>query len=164
MMNEETLHRGQRWLENLLVLAKLPASVEADDSMYETEGSCWLTIDVEVLSPEQIQTLIGSKGEVLDAIQYLANTTLNLGQPEAQQSAYTIELNNYRRQRQAELQAIAEESAQKVLETGEEVEIAALSSAERRQVHTLLKSYETLETYSKGKEPDRRLVIRRLEA
>jgi spoIIIJ-associated protein len=38
--------------------------------------------------------------------------------------------------------------------------MAALSAAERRQVHTYLKDYEDLETYSRGKEPDRRLVVR----
>ena len=46
------------------------------------------------------------------------------------QCAYTIELNGYRARRQVELEAIAQAAAQQVRETGEEYEIASLSSAE----------------------------------
>jgi spoIIIJ-associated protein len=55
---------------------------------------------------------------------------------------------------------MAENAAQQVRMTGKEYEMKSLSSAERRQVHTLLKDCPDLETYSRGKEPDRRLVVR----
>ena len=35
-----------------------------------------------------------------------------------------------------------------------------LSSAERRQIHNLLKDMEDMETESRGQEPDRRLVVK----
>ena len=54
-----------------------------------------------------------------------------------------------------------EQVAQQVRQTGEEVEMKSLSSAERRQIHTFLKDAEDLETESRGQEPDRRLVVRR---
>jgi spoIIIJ-associated protein len=162
-MDESQLQRGQKWLEKLLELASLPATVGTDSEQMEQEGSYWLVIDSAPLTSEQVETLIGADGAVLDAVQYLANTTLNLGQPEGQQCAYTVELNGYRARRQAELQAMAEQAAVKVRETGEEFEMVALSSAERRQVHTFLKSFEDLETYSRGREPDCRLVVRRLQ-
>ncbi|MBD0363233.1 MAG: RNA-binding protein, partial [Coleofasciculus sp. C3-bin4] len=123
--------------------------------------SYWLTIDQTKLTPEQIQTLIGPEGAALDAIQYLANSILNLGQDEGQQAAYTIELDGYRTRRQEELWAMASHAAQQVRETGEEFEMKSLSSAERRQVHTFLKECDDLETQSQGQEPDRRLVVRR---
>ncbi|MGF1674876.1 MAG: R3H domain-containing nucleic acid-binding protein, partial [Rivularia sp. (in: cyanobacteria)] len=47
-----------------------------------------------------------------------------------------------------------------VRNTGREVEVKSLSSAERRQVHTLLKEFEDLESFSQGKEPHRHLVVR----
>jgi spoIIIJ-associated protein len=159
-MDEHQVQQGQRWLEELLQLAGLPLQVSADMSKHASEGSCWLTIDHVTLTQEQIQALIGADGSTLDAIQYLANTTLNLGQPEDHQTAYTIELAGYRLRRQAELQAMAEEAAMQVRDTGEEYEMNALSAAERRQVHTYLKAFDDLETYSRGREPDRRLVVR----
>lgn len=161
MDTEHQLQRGQDWLEQLLKLSALPCPVQLDETRLDAEGSCWLIVDSTPLTPEQIQTLIGDHGSVLDAIQYLANTTLNLGQPTEQQQAYTVELDGYRARRQVELQSMAEEAARQVRDVGEEYELASLSAAERRQVHTFLKVFEDLETYSRGKEPDRRLVVRR---
>lgn len=156
------MQRGQHWLEQFLNLSSLPTSVKATlEEPQEDKPSCWLTIDQTKLTSEQIQTLIGLDGSVIDAIQYLANSILNLGQEDTQQAAYTIELDGYRIRRQAELRAMAEYAAKKVRETGEEFELKSLSSAERRQVHTFLKECDDLETQSRGQEPDRRLVVRR---
>ncbi|MCD8485419.1 MAG: RNA-binding protein [Desertifilum sp.] len=162
-MPENQMQRGQQWLEQLLQQIGLPAAVSPQMQTLNPElESCWLTIDSQPLTPEQIQLLIGAEGTVLDSIQYLANTILNIGQPPEAQQAYTIELNGYRARRQAELQRLAVEAAEQVRATGVEFEMKSLSSAERRQVHTFLKVYEDIETESRGREPDRRLVVRRL--
>lgn len=162
MISNQPMQRGQQWLEELLRLSKLPAVVQAtdEDKTPDDRASYWLTINQTNLTPQQIQILIGEDGATLDAIQYLVNSILNLGQSDAEQAAYTIELNGYRRQRQEELQALANHAAQQVRETGKEFELKSLSSAERRQVHTFLKECEDLETQSRGQEPDRRLVVR----
>lgn len=162
-MSDQLMHRGQEWLEQFLRLSQLPAQVQVIDNTQSLDDkpNYWLTIESTQLTPEQIQTLTGPQGEVIDAIQYLANSILNLGQGEDEQAAFTIELNGYRLRRQAELQALAEHAAQQVRETGEEFEMKSLSSAERRQVHTFLKECADLETHSRGQEPDRRLVVRR---
>ncbi|MEB3339050.1 MAG: R3H domain-containing nucleic acid-binding protein [Leptolyngbyaceae bacterium] len=171
--------RGQLWLEKLLHLMGVSSSVKAESQAAsepdltpaqaeagesQSVASCWLTIDETLLQPEQIQLLTGSEGAVLDAMQYLANTILNLGQERSHQKAYTLELDGYRARRLAELMAMAEQAAEQVRQTGQEVELKSLSSAERRQVHTLLQADTELETYSRGREPDRRLVIRRVQS
>ncbi len=158
-MIDQQSQRGKEWLEKLLQLIGIPAGVKIAE--VEDEQSDWLIIDETNLTPEQIEILIGQKkGEAIDAIQYLANTLLNIGiEPELQRS-FTVELNGYRVRRQAQLRALAEKVARQVRQTGEKVEIKALSSAERRQVHTFLKDSEDLETESRGQEPDRRLVVR----
>ncbi|AFZ31494.1 single-stranded nucleic acid binding R3H domain-containing protein [Gloeocapsa sp. PCC 7428] len=162
------MQRGQVWLESLLQLMGVSPSVEAHLEANQIEGAgepdnYWLTIDNTKLTPEQIEILIGSEGSVLDAIQYLANATLNLNQSPADQASYTVELDGYRVRRQAEVQAIAQAAAEQVRASGQEVEIKSLSSAERRQVHTFLKTFPDLETFSKGKEPHRHLVVRQLQ-
>jgi len=158
-MSEHQIDRGKEWLESLLEISGVPSTVDLSDRRSNDEGSCWLIINSEAMQPEQINQFIGDRGAVLDAIQYLANTTLNLNQVESDQCAYTVELNGYREQRCAELEALANEAMQHVRETGEEYEISSLSAAERRQVHTMLKDFDEFETYSKGREPDRRLVV-----
>lgn len=163
MSSNPTLQRGQQWLEEFLQLSKLPAVVQVRDEEIPDDDrpSYWLTIEQTKLTPEQIQILTGPDGAALDALQYLANSILNQGQDEQQQAVYTVELNGYRLQRQEELRELANQAAQKVRETGEDVELRSLSSAERRQVHTFLKECEDLETQSQGQEPDRHLVVRR---
>jgi len=154
---------GVEWLESLLTQQGLPAKVAASSVDDEFGASCWLTIDETALTAEQVEGLLGERGAVLDAIQYLANTTLNLGRSPDEQQPYTVELAGHRAKRKAELKALAAEAAEKAQATGEEFEMVALSSAERRQVHHFLKAYEGLETFSRGKEPDRRLVVRQLQ-
>jgi spoIIIJ-associated protein len=158
-MGEQALATGVDWLTALLAMQGLTAKVTA--AMIEDEAgySCWLTIDETSLSSEQVQVLIGEGGSVLDSIQYLANTTLNLGKAEGEQQAFTIELAGYRARRLQELKAMAAEAAEQVLETGKEYELKGLSSAERRQLHHFLKAQDGLTTFSRGKEPDRRLVV-----
>ncbi len=177
-MSQDGKHLGKQWLQELLRLAGMPANVLVEPQVdlatklalaseaVRVDGldNCWLTIDETHLSPEQVAILLGPESTVLDAIQYLANTLLNLGQAEGQQCAYTIELNGYRSARLAELIAMVEQAAEQVNQTGKEIELKALSSAERRQVHTLVKAYPGLETYSRGREPDRRLVIQKSQA
>jgi spoIIIJ-associated protein len=160
-MDEQQVQDGQKWLVELLQLSGLPTQVRAELNKVELEESCWLTLDADhTLTPEQVQALTGAQGAALDALQYLANTTLNMGRGEGEQLAFTLELNGYRVQRQAELKELSDRAAQTVRETQEEYEMSALSAAERRLVHTYLKSFDDLDTYSRGREPDRRLVVR----
>lgn len=156
---QSPMQRGQQWIEQLLTLLRIESSVTTQ----EQEDSFWLTIDEKNLTPEQIEILTGPNGQVLDAIQYLLNTTLNIAQPTEVQASYTIELNQYRVRREAVLREMVAQAVQTVQETGEAYEMKGLSSAERRQVHNLLKDYEDLESFSRGQEPDRRLVVHRRE-
>lgn len=166
-MSEISMQRSEQWLTQLLQLTGISTNVQANFEPAPTIGavsqepdSYWLTIDDTNLMPEQIRILIGTGGSVLDAMQYLANSVLNLDQLEPEQGSYTIELNGYRVRRQAEISALARTAAQEVRFSGREVEIRSLSSAERRQVHSFLKEFPDLETFSRGKEPHRNLVVR----
>ncbi|MCT7962471.1 RNA-binding protein [Laspinema sp. D1] len=156
---QSPMQRGQQWIEQLLTLLRIESSVTTQ----EQEDSFWLTIDEKNLTPEQIEILTGPNGQVLDAIQYLLNTTLNIAQPTDVQASYTIELNQYRVRREAVLREMVAKAVETVQETGEAYEMKGLSSAERRQIHNLLKDYEDLESFSRGQEPDRRLVVHRRE-
>ena len=159
---DEAMEKSISWLETLLKLQGIQTTVSGAQTTGDLgDDSYWLTIDTAVLSEDQISGLIGDRGRSLDSMQYLANTILNMGCEQDKQHSYTIEINGYRKQRQAELKALAEEAAQEVLENGAaEHEVKGLSSAERRQVHGLLSQYEALETFSRGREPHRHLVVK----
>ncbi len=159
---DEQIQRGQKWLETLLQLMGVSATVNL--GRIEENGekilSSWLTIDEKSLNAKTIENLTGQKGETIDAIQYLANVLLNINTEEGTQRFFTVELNGYRIRRQAELMAIAQRAADKVRVTGVSEEIRFLSSVERRQIHSFLEKSGDLSTESQGNEPDRRLVIK----
>jgi spoIIIJ-associated protein len=159
-----TDRRGQQWLEKLLLLAGLKTSVSIAPAAVFNQANPlsehWLVIETQDLTPQQIQTAIGKDGITIDAIQYLANSILNINQPPEEQAAYTVEINGYRLQRLAALTEMAEQAARTVRETGQEFMMKPLSAAERRQVHTMLEDAPDLETFSRGQEPDRRLVVK----
>ncbi|MDJ0845330.1 protein jag [Crocosphaera sp.] len=153
---------GKEWLENLLTLMGFPTSVKVEYRENELEGTteCWLIIDETQLLPEKTLMLLGEKGEGLDAIQYLANTLINLTVDSVDQQGFTIELNGYRLERLQQLKTLTEDIAEKVRQTGQEVEMTALSSAERRQIHSFFKNVADIATESRGQEPNRRLIVK----
>lgn len=166
-MKQISMQHGEQWLTNLLLLSGISAQVKANvetnpafEPEITTRESYWLTIDEANLTPEQMRVLIGPSASVIDSIQYLANSVLNLNQPEENQTSYTVELNGYRVKREAEIRNLAETAAAEVRFSGREVEIKSLNAAERRQVHNLLERFSDLETFSRGKEPHRHLVVR----
>lgn len=155
------IEAGVSWLEQLLALQGMDAKVSSEERNGELgDDSYWLTIETDSLSDGQVEALIGSRGQVLDSMQYLANATLNMGRDQSEQHSYTLEINGYRQKRQGELKAMSDEAAEKVKASGEEFEMKGLSAAERRQVHGLLGEYEGLETFSRGREPERHLVVK----
>ncbi|MGY2727540.1 Jag family protein [Thermostichus sp. OS-CIW-26] len=165
--------RARQWLQQVLAAMGIPAAVRVVGEVLEIEASS--------LTPAQKRLLLAKAPPlpspssrdspqeedrspvVLDALQYLANTLLNLNQPEDQQQPYILDLDGYRQRRLQELKVLVAAAVEKVRATGREYEFPDLSAAERRQIHTLLNdpAYADLETFSRGKEPDRRLVIRR---
>jgi len=159
-MSKELLEQGQQWLEKLLQLCQMPSIVTGEErsDTLDSEVSYWLTIEAGNI--EQIQALIGPGGNVIDAIQYLVNASLNRNQEPDSSIYYTVEISNYRQQRLQKLREIGLQAAEQVRTSGAEAEIRALSSVDRRQLHHLLQDFPEIETHSHGQEPDRRLIVR----
>ena len=157
----DRIQSGKEWLEQLLDAMYLNAEVNTAgfETVSADSDSNWLNINGSNFTPEQKDKLIGNKGEGIDAIQYLANTILNLDLDSEEQCSYVIELDGYRVRRNQELETLTQEAIEKVRETGQEVEIPNLSAAERKQIHSLLESIEGLKSQSRGQEPNRNLVI-----
>ncbi len=155
----ESIQSSQQWLEKLLTLMGFTAQIQVKSKEEASVSSDWLIIDHNKLTSEEIETLIGPEGKTLDAIQYLANSQLNLEVDDAEGSSLTVELNNYRLERNSKLQSLAEASAQEVRDTGKEVATPPLSAADRKQIHHLLQDVEDVVTQSQGEEPERYVVV-----
>jgi spoIIIJ-associated protein len=159
---ESQLKLAKQWLEDLLKLMNLPATVSTEEftKIATDSNSLWLNINTTDLTSEQIASTIGENGENIDAIQYLANTILNLNLDAEAQRSFTIEIDGYRVQRYHELESLVSETVNQVRQTGGEIEVPGLSSAERKQIHTLLQDSADLASESRGQEPNRVLVVK----
>lgn len=152
--------RGKQWVEEVLTLMSLPAEVGV--LAEEQAESLWLRIEERDFTPEQRQVMVGAGGSSLDAIQFLANTLLNIHAAPEEQHSYTIEFAGYRQRRQQELRDLADAALDYVRSTRQEYVFDPMSSAERRYVHTILSVHEDVQTESRGREPERRLVVQAL--
>jgi spoIIIJ-associated protein len=101
--------------------------------------------------------LIGRKGETLNAIQFIASLIVN----KARESKIrlTLDVEEYRKQRENALVELANRLSDKVKKTRKNVVMRPMSSHERKVVHTVLQNDPQITTYSLGDEPNRKVVI-----
>jgi spoIIIJ-associated protein len=113
------------------------------------------TIDA---SGENISQLIGKHGRTLDALQFLLNIIANKKLTE-KKVKLVLDVQGYRDQRQKGLIRLANRMCRKAMESGRQVELEPMSTVDRRTIHLTLKDNTGVETFSKGVEPLRRVVI-----
>jgi len=111
-----------------------------------------------ILSGEHMGTLIGRRGDTLDALQYLANIVSNKSH-ESDRKRIILDAEGYRGRREETLTRLAKRLASRVKRTGHKVVLEPMSPLERRLIHTALQNDPDVKTLSEGEEPYRRLVI-----
>lgn len=110
-----------------------------------------------VLQGQGLGAIIGRRGETLDAIQQLANYSVNRGQ--SKRVRIHIDAENYRAHREESLRRLAEKVAGKVVKYRKNITLEAMNAYERHVIHTALQDYPGVTTYSTGTEPNRRTVV-----
>ena len=114
------------------------------------------TVAVE-LEGEDLGMLIGRRGETLDAIQHLANYTLN--HDANKRIRVSVDAENYRGKREASLQHLARKMAAKVVKYRKNMTLEPMNAYERHVIHATLQDVPNVTTFSTGTEPNRRVVI-----
>lgn len=127
--------------------------IDAEACAKETEKS----IIVNVTGKDS-SAIIGYRGEVLDAIQYLTLTVLNHGDKHRYKKV-VIDAENYRERREETLVGLANNLAEKAYATCKKVVLEPMNPYERRIIHATLHDSETVQTTSEGEEPNRHVVI-----
>jgi len=114
------------------------------------------TYEVELLG-EHLGSLIGRRGETLDAIQQLTNYAVNHGQ--SHRVRVHVDAEGYRAKREESLARLAQKVAGKVVKYRRNVTLEPMNAYERHVIHTALQDYPDVTTYSTGTEPNRRTVV-----
>ena len=121
--------------------------VEADDEDVKINISCG----------DDYGSVIGRRGETLDAIQYLTRLVINRGSEEYKR--VSINVGNYREKRENTLRSLARKNAAKVRKYGRNVVLEPMNPYERRIIHTTVQEIEGVTSHSVGSDGDRKVVI-----
>ena len=101
--------------------------------------------------------LIGRRGDTLDAIQHLANYTINRGMDG--HVRVNVDAECYREKREESLRRYARKKAQQVLKARRRTTLEPMNAYERHVIHAALQDMDNITTHSTGVEPNRRVVI-----
>ncbi|MFD0871814.1 R3H domain [Chlamydia abortus] len=109
------------------------------------------------LNGEELGILIGRRGQTLDALQYLVNIVAN--RYSNTHVKIVLDAEDFRSRRRKTLEDLAMRLASRVIKSKKEVILEPMSSLERKIIHSKLQDHPSVKTYSKGEEPNRRVVI-----
>ena len=114
------------------------------------------TVNVELVG-EDLGYLIGRRGDTLDAIQHLANYSVNRSIDG--HIRINVDAEEYREKREDSLRRYAVKKAQQVLKAHRRTTLEPMNAYERHVIHSALQNTDRITTYSVGSEPNRRVVI-----
>ena len=136
------------------VVKHIAGFLDANCEFSATETEDRVTVQI---SGEEAGKLIGYRGDVLDAVQYIASVLLNKDHKDYKR--VTIDCENYREKREESLKKLAERLAEKAVRTARKVRLEPMNPAERRVIHSALQGNPDVETVSVGNDPNRYLTI-----
>jgi spoIIIJ-associated protein len=110
------------------------------------------------LQTDQSGILIGYHGETLESLQLLLS--LAVSKRVGRFIRVMIDVGDYRKQRTAYLEQLAQQMKEAVLREQQERVFTALKSWERRVIHLMLQDDPQVETESRGEGRDRVLVMK----
>ncbi len=124
----------------------VPHAWKVDDTTYAVE-----------LTGSDLGYLIGRRGDTLDALQHLANYSIN--RTVEGHIRINVDAEAYREKREDSLRRYALKKAQQVLKAHRRTTLEPMNAYERHVIHSALQETEQITTYSVGTEPNRRVVI-----
>lgn len=145
---ESDEERAVNFVQGILDIMEIKATAKLTENGKDT---------VITLESTDSSSVIGYRGEVLDAIQTLAGAAANIGKKDYKK--VVVDCENYRDRREETLVKLAKRLEEKATEMRREVMLEPMSPFERRIIHTTLSNSETVKTRSDGKEPNRYVVI-----
>jgi spoIIIJ-associated protein len=110
------------------------------------------------LEGSDLDVLVGSNGETLDALQEL--TRIAVLRQSKRRVRLLLDINGYRARHRGQLIAVVKATAERVIASREDHEFEPMTPAERKIVHDAVAAIDGVQTESLGEEPYRRVIIR----
>lgn len=148
---------AQQILAELIDKMGLQAEVKLDPESVLVEDETDQEHIVLTVSGEDAASLIGRRGQTLDALQYLVRLILN--RKTGSQTSLILDVENYRRRRYEDLRTLALNVAGQVKDKNSSIRLEPMSPYERRIVHMALANDPEVATESVGEGETRKVVI-----
>lgn len=113
-------------------------------------------IQIHVTGPDAGR-IIGKKGQVLSALQFVVNRAMN--RPGLERRYVTVDADGYRSRREDSLATMARRLGKQAVSDGQIITFEPMSPRDRRVVHLALAKFEGVVTKSEGEGDDRRVQI-----
>lgn len=130
--------------------------------LLEIKGDFDVTEDEEgfniLLSTDDSGIVIGRHGDTLEALQIISS--LCISKKIGEFKRVSIEVGDYKKNREDWLKSVALETKERVLSEGREISLSDLKSWERRIIHLILQDDKEVISESVGEGKDRTLVIK----
>jgi spoIIIJ-associated protein len=120
------------------------------------EGNAEDEINIEI-SGRDAGRIIGKKGQVLQALQFLAHRIIN--RPGVERRHILVDAEGYRSRRDNSLASMARKLGRQAVEEGKIITFEPMNPRDRRVVHLALAKFEGVITRSDGEGDDRRVQI-----
>jgi spoIIIJ-associated protein len=113
-------------------------------------------INLQITGPDAGR-IIGKKGQVLAAVQFIVNRAMN--RPGIERRYITVDADGYRSRRESSLANMARRLGKQAVSDGKIITFEPMSPRDRRVVHLALAKFEGVVTRSEGEGDDRRVQI-----
>ncbi|WP_282938682.1 RNA-binding cell elongation regulator Jag/EloR [Paenibacillus sp. RC67] len=141
---EEAIHFLQEVFQTMSVQVRIEQKSTRDGLEFHLFGT-------------ELGMLIGRRGQTLDALQYLVNIVAN--RYSNTHMRIVLDAEQFRERRKKTLEELAARLADKVIRSRKEVVLEPMSPHERKVIHAKLQDHPKVRTFSRGEEPNRRVVI-----
>jgi len=145
------------YLEELLDIVDLDGDIDIDIE----NGRASVAIVADQAGTPALRKLVGSDGEVLEALQEL--TRLAVQAQTGDRTRLLLDVAGFRAEKRTSLVALAEEVVARVRASGADEKLEPMPAFERKVVHDAVAA-AGLESESEGEEPRRRVVVLAPEA
>lgn len=112
------------------------------------------------INGEKSGMLIGYRGDTLNSLQTILNDIANKN-TKSKVRVY-LNIDNYKEKREKSLEELAVKVSKTVLRTNKSITLEPMNSYERKIIHSKLQDVNNITTHSIGEEPNRRIVIEKI--
>jgi spoIIIJ-associated protein len=149
LTDEKIVDQARTFVRGVLERMDIQAEVTV------SEGEDKIVLNVQC---DNVERVIGRRGQVIDALQHLVGKAVTRDRP-VKGKPIVVDAGDYRTKQIERLEGLAVKMGEKALQTGAPVRLSPMSAHDRRIIHMKLATVDGVSTHSEGEGEDRHIVV-----